>query len=294
MRSGLNRFAFLSLILLLPAALSGRQSAGDASPHSEVQLVSEVGWIRAAEPFTVALRITLDPAWHTYWINAGDSGLPLHVQWQLPEGFDAGPLQWPVPERIPVPPLMSFGYENELIVLVEITPPAEIEGSETVRLRGTVDWLVCADVCIPASGEVELEIPVRRNAARPTERSTQFFEHARAKLPKPELPGDVRAWTDDIGYVVEFTNPRGATLRAPYLFVDSTGIVEHSPPQEVVRSGARIQLRVARSEFADGDAARIGGVLVSDAAASPSDAWWISAEVAATPPDDVVEAATAF
>ena len=50
-----------------------------------------------------------------YWINAGDSGEPPAAKWKLPAGVTADPLQFPPPKRLPLGPLMDFGYELSLI-----------------------------------------------------------------------------------------------------------------------------------------------------------------------------------
>jgi DsbC/DsbD-like thiol-disulfide interchange protein len=55
------------------------------------------------------------PGWHVYWKNAGDAGEPPHMKWTLPDGIAAGPLEFPAPKRLPLGPLMDFGYENEVL-----------------------------------------------------------------------------------------------------------------------------------------------------------------------------------
>ena len=73
----------------------------DLSPYSEMELIVEPASARSGEDFTVVLRIALEPGWHTYWLNGGDAGLPIVVAWDLPSGFQAAPLEFPVPKRIP-------------------------------------------------------------------------------------------------------------------------------------------------------------------------------------------------
>ncbi|MDT8436144.1 MAG: protein-disulfide reductase DsbD family protein, partial [Gemmatimonadota bacterium] len=183
-----------------PAAVAGAPTgvAGDPSPHSEIALVSEVAAIRPGEPFHVALHVTLDPGWHTYWINAGDAGLPLTMAWRLPDGFTAGPVQWPVPEYIPVPPLASYGYKGQVLLPVRITPPADLPEGGTVRLAGRAEFLVCEEICLPASGEVELSVPVTDaagGAAAPDPNWGALVADTRARLPRPADAWTARAWT---------------------------------------------------------------------------------------------------
>ena len=86
----------------------------------EAELVAERAALVPGEPVTVALRLKAIPGWHTYWRNPGDSGEPTRIEWRLPRGFSAGEIEWPVPERIPVGPLMNFGYHGEVLLLTRV------------------------------------------------------------------------------------------------------------------------------------------------------------------------------
>src|SRR5215475_3066699 len=93
-------------------------------PRVTVRLISDAASIEPGSTFWVGLRERIAPGWHTYWINPGDSGEPPSIEWKLPEGFGAGPIVWPRPERLKVGPFMSFGYEREVVLLVQVTAPA--------------------------------------------------------------------------------------------------------------------------------------------------------------------------
>jgi thiol:disulfide interchange protein DsbD len=275
--------------------VGAQETASDPSPHSEIGLVSEVASIQPGQAFTVAIRITLDPEWHTYWINAGDAGLPLAVRWDLPDGFVAAALEWPVPQRIPVPPFMSYGYEDELLVLARITPPATLARTQRVTLRGDVDWLVCANVCIPAQGEVTLTLPVTTGLAEADSRWGRAIDAVRERLPQALDGWRARAWEVDSAYILDVVPVVGAPLSAPYLCSDSTGIVEHAFPQRVVRVGESWRIRIPKSEFAPDDVSRIGGVLVGDAGKDrDSPGWTIEAQIGAVPADVASESSDAF
>src|SRR5262249_35102793 len=79
-------------------------------PRVAVSLVSDIVTIHPGSTFWVGVRHRIAPGWHTYWVNPGDSGEPMSIEWSLPPGFTAGPIVWPAPERMPVPPFMSYGY----------------------------------------------------------------------------------------------------------------------------------------------------------------------------------------
>jgi thiol:disulfide interchange protein len=114
--------------------------------------------VSPGKPVFLGLKIEHAPHWHTYWKNPGDSGLPTTLQWTLPAGVTAGEIAWPTPARLPIGPLMNFGYEGTLLLPVPVTVPAGFKGDALdVKLRA--DWLVCKDVCIPEGGDFAISIP---------------------------------------------------------------------------------------------------------------------------------------
>ncbi len=170
---------FLSVIAVV--CLSAAIHADEPS-HVKVALIPEVRTIAPGTPFSVAVRLTMDPRWHTYWINPGDSGAPTAIKWNLPPGFEAGPIQWPHPERIEVPPLVSFGYEGEIALLVRITPPRDLKLAERVTLSAHVNWLECEELCLPGETTVSAVVPTGP-AVENDATVAQFFAEARARLP---------------------------------------------------------------------------------------------------------------
>jgi thiol:disulfide interchange protein/DsbC/DsbD-like thiol-disulfide interchange protein len=171
---------FLSAVALVcwsAAALA----AGEPS-HVKVSLIPEVRTIAPGTPFSVAVVLNMDPRWHTYWINPGDSGAPTEIKWNLPPGFEAGPIQWPHPERIEVPPLVSFGYEGEAALLVRITPPRDLKTGKGVNLAAHVSWLECEELCLPGETTVSAVVPTGPNVENDPARA-EFFSKARARLP---------------------------------------------------------------------------------------------------------------
>ncbi|HYK05886.1 MAG TPA: thioredoxin family protein [Thermoanaerobaculia bacterium] len=170
---------FLSAIALV--CLSATLTADEPS-HVKVSLMPEVRTIAPGAPFSVAVWLKMDPRWHTYWINPGDSGAPTEIKWNLPPGFEAGPIQWPHPERIEVPPLVSFGYEGEAALLVRITPPRDLKTGERVTLAAHVSWLECEELCLPGEATVSAVVQTGPNVENDPTRA-KFFSEARARLP---------------------------------------------------------------------------------------------------------------
>jgi thiol:disulfide interchange protein DsbD len=174
------------LARFLLAALLATLSTAGAQPvrvdNAEAELVAATDALVPGQPLEVGLRLKHDPHWHTYWQVPGDSGLPTTIQWQLPQQFAAGPIEWPVPKRLPIGPLMNFGYENEVLLPVRIDVPSTVPG-QTVRLAARADWLICKDVCIPGGADLQLALPVRTEAA--PSRHAALFSATRAQIPQP-------------------------------------------------------------------------------------------------------------
>lgn len=167
--------------LVLGSAMAG------ASPTSVVtteqvraELVAHAPQgVQAGQAMWLGLAIDHQPHWHTYWKNPGDSGLPTQLQWELPAGFTAGEIEWPTPQRLPIGPLVNYGYEGKLLLPVPLNVPASFAG-DTLHVKLRADWLVCKEVCIPESGEFALAIPVRSSAAAHADR----FQAAAASRPQ--------------------------------------------------------------------------------------------------------------
>src|SRR4051794_12228144 len=128
----------MALILLSPVA----QARG-----IEPELVAE-GPAPAGGEVDLAIHMRPEPGWHGYWLNPGDAGLPMTVDWRFLKGFAAGPLRYPVPTRLTVAGLMNYVYERDYAVLVRLRVPADAAGIVPIRLDA--HWLACTDkICVP-------------------------------------------------------------------------------------------------------------------------------------------------
>jgi thiol:disulfide interchange protein DsbD len=144
---------FLSLLSawVTPAAQAQVQATLTAADQS----------IQPGRPLTVALRLVHEAPWHTYWLNPG-TGLPTQLTWQLPAGWTASPIQWPLPKLIREPqgPIVGNGYEGTVYLPVTLTPPADIAPGTSVTLAAEANWLMCAETCVPGKAAVALTLPV--------------------------------------------------------------------------------------------------------------------------------------
>ena len=168
-----------ALFLLAPSAQAAALVTTD-QVRAELVVHAPDG-LRPGTPAWLGLKIVHKKGWHTYWLNPGDSGLPTQLQWTLPPGLKAGEIEWPVPHRLPIGPLMNHGYEGTLLLPVPLVVEQPLpEQALTIGLRA--DWLVCEDVCIPEGGDFTLKLPAGSSRAALV-RHAALFEQTRAQLP---------------------------------------------------------------------------------------------------------------
>lgn len=130
----------------------------------DARLAWDVDAIRPGEPFRAGVLLTILDDTHIYYKHPGDSGLPTEVEWELPEGFEAGALQYPNPELFVIEELedTSYGYEGEVLLFAEVTPPDDFGDTESIELSAGVYWLACESngVCTPGEAVLEASLPV--------------------------------------------------------------------------------------------------------------------------------------
>jgi DsbC/DsbD-like thiol-disulfide interchange protein/cytochrome c biogenesis protein CcdA len=217
----LRRLLLLIILLLAPALAQAR--------GIDPQLVAE-GPAPAGGEVELAIHMRTNPGWHGYWLNPGDAGLPMEVRWQLPPGFEAGPLRYPVPTRLTIAGLMNYVYERDYAVLARLHVPATATG--TVTVAAMLHWLACTDkICVPEQGEVSLDLPVGGAAHRDAR-----FDQWRRSLPRPLASAAHFAPRGD-RIEVGLALPASVELGAPYLFPADDGVIDYAAPQSFRRDG---------------------------------------------------------
>ncbi|HEU5246047.1 MAG TPA: protein-disulfide reductase DsbD domain-containing protein, partial [Candidatus Udaeobacter sp.] len=147
----------------------------------KAELLADTSAIVPGKPFTVGLLLRMATGWHTYWAFSGDAGLPTELKWKLPSGWKVGEIQWPIPLKTIDPgDIETYGYENEVLLMQEITPPQKID-DPSVKLSAEANWLVCEKICIPGSATLQLELPTS-TTSRPA--NSELFARYRRLLPQ--------------------------------------------------------------------------------------------------------------
>jgi hypothetical protein len=197
-----------------------------------VSLVPETRSVLPGDSVTLAFVMRPRPSWHGYWRNPGDAGAEPRVQWRLPEGWQAGPLQYPVPDRLLVQGLMNYVFERDYVLLatLQVSPTAEPGVAVPVDVR--LDYLVCTnELCVPERADLTVELRVGAGgtrdpafdrlspgAAAAARSAGQFRARRRAPAPRGSAAGDDRV--DD-----------------PYFFPATPDALGHSAAQNVSRNG---------------------------------------------------------
>jgi thiol:disulfide interchange protein/DsbC/DsbD-like thiol-disulfide interchange protein len=183
----MGRVRFIvGLALLCAVGVVARADSSSADrPHVHVQLVVVPQALNRGEAAEAGLYFKLEPGWHVYWKNPGDAGEPPHIKWTLPDGFTAGPLQFPVPKRLPLGPLMDFGYEDEVLFPLTLNV-AQTAKPGPAALHAKVDWLVCSSSCIPGKADLEISRDVLDHPTKPVSSASDLaiFERFIGRLPK--------------------------------------------------------------------------------------------------------------
>lgn len=148
----------------------------------KIELIQEEQSIQAGRPFWVIVKLKLENGWHTYWKNSGDGAPPCFLTWDLPDNFTAAPADWPQPQRFDHGGITAYGYENEIYLLTQITPPKNFLNHEPVTISGQVRWVVCSDsTCQPGENEFSLTLPISTEEPIANNEATAHFIKARSQ-----------------------------------------------------------------------------------------------------------------
>jgi thiol:disulfide interchange protein DsbD len=203
----------------------------------------------------------LEPGWHIYWINPGDSGQPPSFKWQMPAGFSAGEIRWPHPDRMQTSKeLIDYGYHDDVLLPLTIHPPSAISNRTSVEFGVEAKWLVCREVCIPEHAQLRLSLPVAATAITDPQHA-QLFDKTEKLLPQP-LP---RTWkasamSSKDGFALAI-HARKPITKAEFFPLDP-GQIDNAAPQELHPSKTGATLTLKKSDLLLKPIPILRGVLV--------------------------------
>ena len=228
------------------------------TPQLTVDLVAEPTPIISGKTVTLALRFNPVPGWHIYWKNPGDSGLPPSVTWKLPPGWTAGPLQFPFPEKILLPPLVSYGYEQETLLLTTFTIPDYEKIPSSFPIEADIEWLVCKETCLPGKAHLNLTLSTQ---PKPNIDLQGLFDDVRKDLPisPPQIPISAKTEGSALQLIVEPKTQLGSLN----FFPEGDFLDEFKPSKTEVLSSGKLQLTLPLKEKAKLPSS-LQGVLVAE------------------------------
>jgi len=256
---------------------TGAQSTGPRrTERIEAELVPMSAWATPGSTAIVAVRQTIQPGWHTYWRNPGDSGGPTTLDWTLPSGVTAGDIVWPLPERQRLQSLMNFGYSGEVYLPVPIAIPASARPGQTLRLSSQTLFMVCsAEMCVPDELTLSLDLKVGEGAAPLDPRHGAAIQKIIETAPQP-AGIEARATMRDGRLILTATGGplAGADLKTAWFFPFTGGQIAHPAlqPGRTGPQGLTLELTPGRGMAATGPSQPLAGILATNLGA-----WEISA-----------------
>jgi thiol:disulfide interchange protein DsbD len=267
---------------MLSATTVSAQSAAPIGPHVAASLIAETRNVVAGQALHVALRQQIQPGWHTYWSNPGESGLPTTIDWTLPRGFWAQPISWPFPERFTAGPVVGYGYKHDVVLPVTIDVPADLQAGTDVTLSAHVSWLACADICVPEEANLALSLPVGTVLA-PDAETVAAFAAARADIPTSN-PFTTTAAAAADEFTLRIATGDATRVRNVLFFPADADVIDDEAVQSVVANSEELVVKIRRNKTKPPPATLDGVLSFTDQAAQGGDvssAILISAPIAA-------------
>lgn len=235
----------LAALGALKASAADFTSAPVVTGEAESRLLAEGPFV-PGETTWLLLDQRLNPGWHVYWKNPGDTGLPLVLDWQLPRGFEAGEPLYPVPERIEVGPLVNYGFHGSPGFLVPVNVPGTAEPGQIMPVTVSATWLICEDICIPEEADFALDVAVAASGGT-QKHHAERFARAREALPKAApFSGVFQTHADSLTLQFDLSGDMVAgDLTNAYFFAAREGVITASAPQRFVLDGTQLRLEAA-------------------------------------------------
>ncbi|MBT8372375.1 MAG: hypothetical protein KJO34_15520, partial [Deltaproteobacteria bacterium] len=237
------------------------------------QLVTSHDQVEAGDDFYVALVTTMDPEWHIYWKNPGDSGEPVDIYWGDSPSVDVGEIVWPLPATIPTGPIINYGFDGRVIFPMPVTAPEDLQDGDVISMNADITYLVCKDICIPEMAQLSVAVTIGEEIA--DDRWAYNIESALAEAPPPtDMIAGVQLENGEISFEFEL-DP--TDIKEAYFFPETPGMINHSAPQTLALGETGLRLSV-EAGFSLKDRLRgpIKGVLRSENAAGDVTGQWVT------------------
>jgi len=246
------------LLVLAPLCAVSAPAQSFSAAHAKVSLVAESNAVVPGHVLWLGVVFDLEKGWHTYWVNPGDSGEAPKIQWELPPGFRAGTIRWPVPARLGSATIIDYGYEGHVLLAVPLQVPAGYAPGKPLSLSAQVRYLACSDVCIPAQAHPTLTIPSATSNA--TAEAQKEFTEARSRWPLP-MPAGWKVQARDAGdhFILSVETGMHESQASFFPLQDA---IDNSAQQMVTPTEHGMEITLKKSDLQTKPIPAIQGVLV--------------------------------
>ena len=250
----------------------------------QADLVFENTAIQPSQPFWAGVHLKMKEGWHTYWHNPGDAGLATKLTWTLPKDLEAGPIEWPYPQKFYLGKFVNYGYKGEVLLLTRITPKEKAFLGDRANIQVQVEWLACEEVCIPGEATLEKVLPVSSEVEAPLSQWAPKFASTRTLLPQSLPEADVDAAYDNRFLYIHL--PQGSLSgvsleKSPVdFFAWDTEVIQYQTPQKTRWTEEGVILRNDRFQYGAKPPDRVRGVIVTNSmqvGPESKAAFWIDA-----------------
>ncbi len=252
----------ISPVLLMFGAWVPAMSASDAAdlPHVHVQFLAETTGVSAPGTLHAGLYFKLEPGWHVYWMNPGDAGEPPRIDWTLPKGVTAGAMQYPAPKRLPLGPLMDFGYEGDVLFPFPLNVDASAAPGSVIHMPAKVTWLVCRESCIPEKTNLELDVPVVSGTPSTNGAVAPLFRRFTVALPVA-LPKALKSGFTATPSGVRLTMETGQRETEATFFPADPGILDGAAQQKLTPTAKGLVLDLKKDASLTAAPVQLRGVI---------------------------------
>jgi len=222
--------------------------------HTEVELIPEFETVSPGTDFWIGLRMRMDPQWHTYWKNPGDSGLATSIEWELPTGFQASEIFWPQPERIDIPPLTSYGYEGEILLLTKMVVPKMIPQGQLNIFKAHITWLACKIECLPGQATFDFSMPTVPLRHQSSQHFQNIYDANIMKFPRNNMKIFSRAMEspETVRLMWDSKNIDEEDPQKVEFFPERADVIDHASRQMYEKEGNQYSLLLTKSAISKG------------------------------------------
>ncbi len=223
--------------------------------YTSIRIIAEKTPLLPNSEIIIATEITLDPHWHVYWENPGDSGLPVNIEWVAPDGFEFSDISWATPEKISYDGLANYGYYNKVTLLQTLKTPDILPKNITAN----ISMLICNEICIPENHSISINLRELGN-----QDNSDYIKAAQEKLPT-KLNGDFEYFEQDNNLIISLKPDDISMLQGDIEFFPlDWGVIKNSAMPSIKINGDEIIISHERGDQELSEISDLKGLIVVD------------------------------